>query len=113
MPSRSGRHRAPSTHSRALSTMAAAGAALSASLLSPATALAASGHADHHHGLASGGTDHATGTRHGSHHTTRYIRPMTSGERQYRNGCRQGYITEDCERFSVTELLRHGINPYL
>ena len=111
MPSRSGRHRAPSAHSRALSTMAAAGAALTASLLTPATALATSGHADHRH--ASGGTDQPGGTRHGTHHATRYTRPMTSGERQYRNGCRQGYITEDCERFSVTALLRHCINPYL
>jgi hypothetical protein len=110
MPSRSGRHRAPSAHSRALSTMAAAGAALSASLLTPATALAAS-HADHRH--ASGGTEQPGGTRHGTHRATRYTRPMTSGERQYRNGCQQGYITEDCERFSITELLRHGINPYL
>lgn len=40
-------------------------------------------------------------------------RPMTSGERQYRNGCRQGYITDGCQRFDVTHLLGQGINPYL
>ncbi|MGQ0480276.1 MAG: hypothetical protein ACT4O0_04510 [Pseudonocardia sp.] len=38
-------------------------------------------------------------------------RPMTSGERQYRNGCRQGYISEGCERFSIGELVKRGINP--
>jgi hypothetical protein len=92
--------------------MAAAGAALSASLLTPATALAAGSHADEHSHTA-GAADHAGATRHGTHRAARHIRPMTSGERQYRNGCRQGYITEDCERFSVTALLRHGINPYL
>jgi hypothetical protein len=30
---------------------------------------------------------------------------MTSGERQYRNGCEQGYIAEHCEQFSVEHLL--------
>ncbi|MBB6379703.1 hypothetical protein BKA01_006978 [Pseudonocardia eucalypti] len=38
-------------------------------------------------------------------------RAMTSGERQYRSGCRHGYIAEDCERFSTRGLLRLGINP--
>ena len=49
------------------------------------------------------------------HHRTpmiRLLRPMTSGERQYLNGCRQGYISDNCEQFSVTGLLRHGVNPY-
>lgn len=49
--------------------------------------------------------------RHGaeSHHATR---PMTSGERQQRTGCQRGYIVEDCERFSVENLLHHGIDPF-
>jgi hypothetical protein len=38
---------------------------------------------------------------------------MTSGEEQYRNGCRQGYISDQCEQFSVPSLLDHGIDPYL
>jgi hypothetical protein len=38
---------------------------------------------------------------------------MTSGEEQYRNGCRQGYISDHCEQFSVPGLLDHGIDPYL
>ena len=42
----------------------------------------------------------------------RLLRPMTSGEQQYRNGCHQGYVSDNCEQFSVTGLLRHGINPY-
>ena len=40
-------------------------------------------------------------------------RPMSSGERQYRNGCRQGYIHQGCERFDVSHLLRRGIDPNL
>lgn len=42
------------------------------------------------------------------HHATR---PMTSGERQQRIGCLQGYIVDDCERFSVESLRRRGIDP--
>ena len=42
----------------------------------------------------------------------RATRPMTSGEHQQRNGCLQGYIVDDCERFSVSNLLRHGIDPF-
>lgn len=41
----------------------------------------------------------------------RAARPMTSGERQQRIGCLQGYIVDDCERFSVENLLRRGIDP--
>jgi hypothetical protein len=84
-------------------TVTATGAALGASALAAAPAYAASApvpHVDSQHG--DGDT--------GSHH--RY-RPMTSGEEQYRNGCKQGYISDDCEQFSVTNLLRQGINPYL
>lgn len=40
-------------------------------------------------------------------------RPMSSGEEQYRNGCRQGYIVQDCGQFDVPHLLQRGINPYL
>lgn len=43
---------------------------------------------------------------------TAHTRPMSSGEEQYRNGCRQGYIVEDCGRFDVPHLLQRGINPY-
>jgi hypothetical protein len=48
--------------------------------------------------------------RHGSEfrHATR---PMTTGERQQRLGCLQGYIVDDCEQFSVENLLRRGIDP--
>ncbi len=42
-----------------------------------------------------------------------HTRPMSSGERQYRNGCRQGYIVEDCGQYDVPHLLQRGINPYL
>lgn len=45
----------------------------------------------------------------GKHHRAR---PMTSGERQYRTGCQQGYIVDDCEQFSVKSLLQHGIDPF-
>jgi hypothetical protein len=69
------------------------------SALVPGTALASTGH----------GQQATTTHSERGHHR----RPMTSGERQYRNGCRQGYITEDCEQFSVTNLLRRGINPLL
>ncbi|MBO0873106.1 MAG: hypothetical protein J2P19_06895 [Pseudonocardia sp.] len=47
---------------------------------------------------------------HVEHH--RATRPMTSGEHQQRNGCLQGYIVDDCERFSVSNLLHHGIDPF-
>lgn len=42
-----------------------------------------------------------------------HTRPMSSGEQQYRNGCRQGYIVEDCGQYDVPHLLQRGINPYL
>jgi hypothetical protein len=102
------RHRAPSTQSRALANLtisgALTGAALGASVLSPVAASAATSQ-----------SDQVTRHSHGSHHRDRdrnRDRPMTSGERQYRNGCRQGYISEDCEQFSVTSLLRRGIDPF-
>jgi len=101
------RHRAASTQSRALANLtvsgALTGAALSASVLSPVAASATTSHGDQ-----------LTG-RHslGRHHDRDRDRPMTSGERQYRNGCRQGYINDDCEQFSVTNLLRRGIDPFL
>ena len=44
---------------------------------------------------------------------TTHTRPMSSGEEQYRNGCRQGYIVEDCKQFDVPHLLQRGINPSL
>jgi hypothetical protein len=98
------RHRAPSTQSRALANLtisgALTGAALGASVLSPVASSAATSQGDQ-----------VTRHSHGSHHHDR-DRPMTSGERQYRNGCRQGYISEDCEQFSVTSLLRRGIDPF-
>lgn len=46
----------------------------------------------------------------GEHHHA--PRPMTSGEQQQRNGCLQGYIVDDCEQFSASNLLRHGIDPF-
>ncbi|HTF53062.1 MAG TPA: hypothetical protein VK735_36920 [Pseudonocardia sp.] len=99
------RHRAPSTQSRALANLtisgALTGAALSASVLSPVAASAATSQGEQLTGRHS----------HGGHHDR--DRPMTSGERQYRNGCRQGYINDDCEQFSVTNLLRRGIDPFL
>jgi hypothetical protein len=122
MTHRTGRHRAPAAHSRTLSTLAATGAALSASLLTPATALAGPAHpTSRHPGDYDGAYSHphSQGTKsRGAHHravphtVARHLRPMTSGERQYRNGCLQGYISEDCHAFSVTELLRHGISPF-
>jgi hypothetical protein len=48
---------------------------------------------------------------HSRHHVAR-PRPMTSGERQYRNGCRQGYILDGCAQFDVPHLLRRGISPF-
>ncbi|HEY1969537.1 MAG TPA: hypothetical protein VGH89_16410 [Pseudonocardia sp.] len=97
--------------------MAVTGAALSASVLSPATAMASdltgqlTEHLDNpnrHHN--DGHTDH----RHqGRHHKNARLRAPSSGEEQYRNGCQRGYITEDCGQFTVPSLLRRGINPYL
>ncbi|MDT7643297.1 MAG: hypothetical protein QOC67_3060 [Pseudonocardiales bacterium] len=98
------RHRAPTSQSRALSTVAVTGAALGASVLSPAVAFAATAHGVH---------SEAGHTLHTAAHHHRHYRPMTSGEEQYRNGCRQGYISDQCEQFSVPSLLDHGIDPYL
>jgi hypothetical protein len=120
------RHRALPSRSRAFATVAASGAALSAWLFIPATATAAplatnahdwsSRHAHDRHGH----TDHTSTRTHGGTHTARRttthhrrLRPMSSGEQQYRNGCLQGYITDDCEQFSVHGLTHKGINPFL
>lgn len=43
--------------------------------------------------------------------STTALRPMTSGEQQYRYGCLQGYITQGCESFTDEALLRAGIDP--
>lgn len=40
-------------------------------------------------------------------------RSETSGERQYQNACGQGYFNDDCEQFSVQDLLSDGIDPLL
>lgn len=53
---------------------------------------------------------HARQHGHARHHDA-HPRPLTSGERQYRNGCRQGYILEGCAQFAVPHLLRRGISP--
>ena len=108
------RHRAPAQSSRALATAAVTGAAVGASLLTPATALAATGDdSGSQQAGDTGPTAHEHPARHTSHAQHRHLRPMTSGEQQYRNGCRQGYITEDCQLFSVRDLLQRGINPFL
>jgi hypothetical protein len=107
----------PSNRSRTLSgvtaTVTVTGAALGASALAAAPAYASTAHGTHLSSeyldsQNSGSQNSGSASRH--HH--RY-RPMSSGEAQYRNGCRQGYISDDCEQFSVTNLLRHGIDPYL
>jgi hypothetical protein len=116
------RHRALSAQSRALTTVAFTGAALGASVLAPVTAIAApagellsdhtpGAHLHHHHADESGSGSAHSGHRH-KHHRTE-LRPMTSGEEQYRNGCRHGYITQNCNEFSVSNLLGRGINPSL
>jgi hypothetical protein len=118
------RHRVPSATSRVLTTrvlttVAVAGAALGTSVLIPATAnaaplgetgseLAPGAHLHHHQHDA----DDSGSTRsHHRHHTAARLRPMSSGEQQYRNGCRHGYITDNCGAFSVPGLLGRGINP--
>jgi hypothetical protein len=98
---------------------------MSACVALPATAAAtpattshhaASHHAGSHHaGSHHAGSHHRVGghaTHHGETHHHR-LRPMTSGERQYRNGCLQGYITDDCHQFTVPSLTTKGINPFL
>jgi hypothetical protein len=39
------------------------------------------------------------------------LRPMTSGESQYRYGYQQGYIMQGCEQFTDAALRRKGIDP--
>ena len=115
------RHRARSAKSRVLTTVAVAGAALGTSVLAPADALASpagetggqlapGAQLHHHHHDAK--SKHAPRT-HRRHRSSAMLRPMTSGEEQYRNGCRHGYITDDCGQFSVNSLLGKGINPTL
>ncbi len=38
-------------------------------------------------------------------------RPLSSGEQQYRNGCAQGYITDDCNDYSDSALRKRGVDP--
>ncbi|GAA5153461.1 hypothetical protein GCM10023321_23740 [Pseudonocardia eucalypti] len=108
-------HRAPTPTSRTLSALTAT-AAFGAWLLAPATAAAAPDHDEDctHHDAEPGEylcTDDAARSGHRSSARQKRMRPMTSGERQYRVGCRRGYIVRDCREFSVGNLLRHGINP--
>jgi hypothetical protein len=44
---------------------------------------------------------------------TAALRPPTSGEEQYRNGCEQGYITDGCQQFAIPNLVQRGIDPNL
>ncbi|WP_156935150.1 hypothetical protein [Pseudonocardia spinosispora] len=120
------RHRAPSAPSRALTTLTGAavtGVALGASMISPALASAAPATTDSDlstgttpahlgHNSDDSSEDASRHHRKQRHHRT-LARPMTSGEQQYRNGCKQGYIKQDCDQFTVTHLLRKGINPFL
>ncbi|MDQ2706816.1 MAG: hypothetical protein M3Z25_03935 [Actinomycetota bacterium] len=132
------RHRAPARN-RSLTTLALSGAALGGSALYPLTSVAAPAHEHLRHSVVadfnddfdsdeSNKWDESEGDGAGSfddgrpdsptrphkraaqHHA--YNRYLTSGERQYRNGCRQGYITDACEQFDVTHLLQRGIDPY-
>ena len=126
------RHRAATPRTRALSTVALTGAALGATVLSPVAAMAATPSTEHFpaaNSADSGGVALRTDSDHGAHHAkakktkARKIpaknrhrsirRNLTSGEEQYRNGCRQGYIQDGCDAFSVPSLLNKGINPYL
>jgi hypothetical protein len=117
------RHRAPASHSRAFTALAVTGAALGASMLSPA------GHARAVAAMSAtpADIDEPAPSSQSRHHVDRgqgpgeqpakrlrrALRPMTSGEQQYRNGCRQGYIVDDCDKFTAHNLLRRGIDPYL
>ncbi len=119
------RHRAPSSGHRFLPTFALTGVVAGGSLLLPPSALGspAAAHtlpSDNDHGDRFHDDDHVD-DRDDRGHADRArrgreaprSRPMTSGERQYRNGCRQGYISEGCERFSIGRLVKRGINPSL
>lgn len=101
------RHRAPSPHPLSALAVGATGVSLGVctltSALLPGTALASTGP----------GRQVATTYGDRGHHHRDHRRPISSGELQYRNGCRQGYITEDCDQFSVTNLLRRGIDPFV
>lgn len=131
------RHRAPTRAHRCLATFALTGAAVGVSLIHPSSAVAATPVAGQPRPADlpvvddsddSPADDRARPPRHRAHpedrgHTDRRSerardessrgRPMSSGERQYRNGCRQGYINQGCERFDAAHLLRRGIDPYL
>jgi hypothetical protein len=119
------RHRAPhapSTVRLALSTIAVTGAAVSATALAPLSASAA-GLGDHSVSKHNrdGDRDHSSSRHTGKHHyanrhqvrQVRQLRAPTSGEEQYRNGCRRGYISDECGLYSVHSMLRRGINPFL
>jgi hypothetical protein len=106
----------------ALSTIAVTGAAVGATAVAPLSASAAglgdhsvakhNRHGDHDH------SRHSSRHRHG-HPVNRQVsqvtnlRTPTSGEEQYRNGCRRGYINDGCGLYSVHSMLRRGINPFL
>lgn len=65
--------------------------------------------ADHAH---PGGREAERTHRHsGAPHSRPASEP--NGERQSRNGCGQGYLTDDCEQFSVHDLLHDSIDPLL
>jgi Spy/CpxP family protein refolding chaperone len=132
------RHRAPHPHSTGITRLAAVGAAFGASVLAPAAAAALAPAAasastlgpmpgEHHSDVSGSGghRHHSSSSRHHHHsHTASLaqprqatkpaaLRPMSSGEQQYRNGCRDGYITDGCTAYSVGSLLDRGINPDL
>ena len=109
------RHRAPSP--RPLSALAAGvslGVCTLTSAVLPGTALAATADGQQTD-LGHRTTDSHAADGHSAvdSYRNRHRRALTSGERQYRNGCRQGYIHEDCEQFSISNLLHRGINPLL
>lgn len=119
------RHRAPQAPSPmrlALSTIAVTGAAVGATAVAPLSASAA-GLGDHSvakHNRDSDHSRHSGKHRHGHRHpVNRQVRQVTnlrtptSGEEQYRNGCRRGYISDGCGLYSVHSMLRRGINPFL
>ncbi|WP_028922202.1 hypothetical protein [Pseudonocardia acaciae] len=124
--------------SRTLTTLALAVAACGASVLSPtaATAPAAESAPDDDecehmssHELESALEDAepgeqvcVKGDRHSRHHRRgtgqdtddepdARPRPMTSGERQYRNGCEHGLVVDGCDRFTAKNLIDAGIDP--
>lgn len=114
------RHRAPTFHSRAFTALAVSGAAFGASMFSPAghasatvaSAAVADGDVPAANSRPRPAADQGDGqTAQPSKRARRALRPMTSGEQQYRNGCRRGYIIDGCARYTAGNLLRRGIDP--